>query len=78
MTSIYLEIDDETMEHRLGFLRRDSVREIEARKKLDRQLFRPIGYDWYLDGKWDTDSLARVVVDVVEKQKLKQSEDGVH
>lgn len=79
MSSFFLDIDDETMEHRLGFLRRDSVKEINLRKELDRKLFKNEGYDWYLDGHWDTDSLARVVVDVVEKQKakLKQEADGI-
>ncbi len=63
--SIFLKIDEETMEYRLGELRRESVKTIEERKK-DLKYFSPVGFDLTLDGKSSIEEIIKTILFITD------------
>ena len=68
--SMFLEIDEATMEHRLGFLRRESVETIEKRKK-DLKYFSPqlVHYDIIEDWTQPTEVVLETIRTLFDLQK---------
>lgn len=67
--TIYLDIDKETMEYRLGMLRRQSVKVIEERKK-DFTIFSSKGFDYVIDGKASFAEVYRTFIGILKRNKF--------
>ena len=66
--SVFLTLDEKTMEYRLGILRRSSYTEVEKRKK-DLRTMEPSKDSLILNGKEDTATLADIITELAEVEK---------